>query len=64
MMKASKIEIKPIKNEKEFDEANKVIQLLMECEEGSEEEKILEAITILASEYEKKHYPIPNSDPI
>ena len=36
----------------------------MECPEGSEEEKILEAITILASEYEKKHYPIPSPDPI
>ncbi|MES2795863.1 MAG: helix-turn-helix domain-containing protein [Bacteroidota bacterium] len=63
-MKAAKIEIKPITNQKEFEEANNLIQLLMECEEGSEEEKILEAVTILAIEYEKKHYPIPNPDPI
>jgi HTH-type transcriptional regulator / antitoxin HigA len=63
-MIANKIEIKPITNEKEFDEANATIKFLMECPEGSEEEKILEAITILASEYEKKHYSIPSPDPI
>jgi HTH-type transcriptional regulator / antitoxin HigA len=60
----TKYQIKPITNDKEFEEANELIQLLMECDEGSEEEKILEAITILASEYEKKHYPIPSPDPI
>ena len=54
-----KIQIKPITNEQEFAEANELIELLLECPEGSEEEKILEAITILASEYEKKHFPKP-----
>jgi HTH-type transcriptional regulator / antitoxin HigA len=63
-MKTSKYQIRPITNEKEFEAAHEVIQDLMECPEGSEEEKILEAITILAVEYEKKHYPIPNPDPI
>ena len=63
-METTKILIKPITNDKEFAEANELIELLVECPEGSEEEKILEAITILASEYEKKHYPIPNPDPI
>jgi len=63
-MKATKIQIRPITNEKEFEAANSLIQQLMECPEGSEEEKILEAVTILAGEYEKKHYPIPNPDPI
>ena len=63
-METTKILIKPITNEAEFAEANELIELLLECPEGSEEEKILEAITILASEYEKKHYPIPSPDPI
>lgn len=63
-MELKDIQIKPITNEKEFAEANELINLLMECPEGSEEEKILEAITILAVEYEKKHYPIPDPDPI
>ncbi len=60
----TKIQIKPITNEQEFAEANELIELLLECPEGSEEEKILEAITILASEYEKKHFPIPKPNPI
>ena len=64
IMKNRNIQIKPITNDKEFAEANEMIELLLECPEGSEEEKILEAITILACEYEKKHYPIPKPDPI
>jgi HTH-type transcriptional regulator/antitoxin HigA len=63
-METTKIQIKPITNEAEFAEANELIELLLECPEGSEEEKILEAITILASEYEKKHYAIPKPNPI
>jgi HTH-type transcriptional regulator / antitoxin HigA len=63
-METTKIQIKPITNETEFAEANELIELLLECPEGSEEEKILEAITILASEYEKKHYAIPKPNPI
>lgn len=63
-MEMTKIQIKPITNEAEFAEANELIELLLECPEGSEEEKILEAITILASEYEKKHYAIPKPNPI
>ena len=63
-MELKDIQIKPITNDKEFAEANELINLLMECPEDSEEEKILEAITILAIEYEKKHYPIPDPDPI
>ncbi|MDR6562017.1 MULTISPECIES: helix-turn-helix domain-containing protein [Arcicella] len=60
----TKIQIKPITNEQEFAEANELIELLLECPEGSEEEKILEAVTILASEYEKKNYSLPKPNPI
>ena len=63
-MQAAQIQIKPITNDKEFAEANELIELLLECPEDSEEEKILEAITILASEYEKKFYSIPKPNPI
>jgi HTH-type transcriptional regulator/antitoxin HigA len=59
-----KVEILPITNEAEFERANQQIEALLNCEVGSEEEKVLEAITILASEYEKKHYSIPAPDPI
>jgi HTH-type transcriptional regulator / antitoxin HigA len=63
-MQATQIQIKPITNDKEFAEANELIELLLECPEGSEEEKVLEAVTILASEYEKKFYSIPKPNPI
>lgn len=63
-MKTTQIQIKPITNDKEFAEANELIELLLECPEDSEEEKVLEAITILASEYEKKFYSIPKPNPI
>jgi HTH-type transcriptional regulator / antitoxin HigA len=63
-MQKTQIQIKPITNDKEFAEANELIELLLECPEGSEEEKVLEAITILASEYEKKFYSIPKPNPI
>ena len=69
-MDLNAIKIKPITNEDEFDEASKIIDLLIDAdliEDPIEREKaldILEAITILAVEYEKKHYPIPEPNPI
>jgi HTH-type transcriptional regulator / antitoxin HigA len=64
------IQIKPITNEEEFDAAGDIIDALMDAdliEDPIERKKaldILEAITILAVEYEKKHYPIPEPNPI
>ncbi len=62
--------IKPITNEHGFEEANEVINRLIDADmiENPEQRQkaleILNAITILAIEYEKKHYPIPSPDPI
>jgi HTH-type transcriptional regulator / antitoxin HigA len=64
------IQIKPITNEEEFDVAGNIIDSLVDAdliEDPIERKKaldILEAITILAVEYEKKHYPIPKPNPI
>lgn len=69
-MQLSKIEIKPITNETEFIEAGKIIDALIDADliEDVNERKraldILEAVSILANEYEKKHYPIPKPNPI
>lgn len=66
----AEIKIKPITNEQEFDEAGKIIDALVDADliqdpiERKAALDILEAVTILASEYEKKHYPIPKPDPI
>ncbi len=64
------ITIKPIVNEQDFMEASKVIDTLIDADmiENPEQRQraleILNAITTLAIDYEKKHYPIPAPDPI
>ena len=61
------ITIKPIVNEQDFMEASKVIDTLIDADmiENPEQRQraleILNAITILAIDYEKKHYPIPTN---
>jgi HTH-type transcriptional regulator / antitoxin HigA len=68
-MDLNNIKIKPITNEEEFDEASEIIDSLIDAdliEDPIERKKaldILEATTILAVEYEKKHYPIPKPSP-
>ncbi|MBP6795602.1 MAG: helix-turn-helix domain-containing protein [Saprospiraceae bacterium] len=61
---STRLKLFPITTEAEYHKANEIIESLLDCREGSEEEKILEAITILAIEYEKKHHAIPKPDPI
>lgn len=62
--------IKPITSKQDFVEATKIIDLLIDADliENPEiREKamnILEAISILAIGYEKKHFPIQKLDPI
>ena len=64
------IKIRPITNKKEFMEAGKIINLLIDADliENPIERKkaldILGAISILACEYEQKHYSIPKPNPI
>lgn len=64
------ITIKPITNQADFEEAGKVIEALVDAdllEDEAERKKaldILEAITVLAIDYEKKHFPMPKPDPI
>lgn len=66
----NEITIKPITNQADFEEAGKVINALLDAdllEDEAERKKaldILEAITVLAVDYEKKHYPMPKPDPI
>jgi len=66
----NKIEIKPITNQSEFKQANKIIDLLIDADliaDNILRKKsldILEAVSILANEYEKKHFPIPKPNPI
>lgn len=62
--------IRPITSKRDFEEANKIIDLLIDADliENQEIRKkamdILEAVSILAIGYEKKHFPIEKLDPI
>lgn len=59
-----KIELKPIKNEKQYRDYLKIIDSLIDCLEGSPEEDTLELVSILVEDYEDKHYHIEAPDPI
>lgn len=64
------IEIKPITNQTDFERASSLIDALIDADLIEDEAtrnralNILEAITILAIDYEKKHFPIEKLDPI
>lgn len=62
--------IKPITNEADFQQAGALIDQLIDADmiENPQQRKraleLLDAVTTLAVEYEKKHYPIPTPNPI
>lgn len=64
------IVIQPITNEEQFQQASQLIDQLVDADlvEDAQERKraldILEALTVLAIDYEKKHYALPKPDPI
>ena len=69
-MNLLEIKIKPITNQTEFEEASEIIDALVDAdliEDPIERKKalnILEAVAILACEYEKKHFPIAKPSPL
>ena len=56
--------IKPIRTEKEYEVALKKIEKLMEAKMDTADGDLLEVLSILIEEYERKHYPIDEPDPI
>jgi HTH-type transcriptional regulator / antitoxin HigA len=64
------INIKPITTEQDFEEASKIIDSLIDADMIEDPHRretalsILNAITTLASEYEKRYFSIPKPDPI
>src|SRR5581483_121492 len=63
-MKTNEIEIKAVKTEKDYKRTMKIIDSLWDCQPGSKEASLLEVLSILIEEYESKHYPIGEPDPI
>lgn len=56
--------LKLIKTEEEYDAALNRIEEIFGAEEGTPESDEFDVLCLLVEEYEKKHYPIPNPDPI
>ena len=64
MQKLSEMNIKPIKSEKDYENALKRLDELWDSEEGTPEGDEFEILFTLVEAYEKKHYPIGKPDPI
>ena len=56
--------IKPIKTEKDYQEALKLIDKLIDSKKGSKEYNLLDIISTLVEAYENEHYPIDPPDPV
>ena len=57
-------ELRPIRSESTYREYLGIIDQLVDCEENSQEEELLELVSILVENYEAKHYPIEAPDPL
>jgi len=56
--------LKPIRDEKSYNETLKRIESLWGSEIGTPEGDELDVLMILVEVYENKHYPMPPSDPV
>lgn len=58
------MDIRPIKNETDYEAALAEIERLWDAPDGSPEGDKLDILATLVENYEEKHYPIPPPDPI
>ena len=58
------MEIKPIKNEADYQAVLEEIERLFDADPDTPEGDRLEVLTTLVEAYEEKHYSIPMPDPI
>ena len=59
-----KLSLTSIKDKIQYNQYLKIIDSLVDCEENSPEEEVLELVSILVEDYENKHFPIEAPDPI
>ncbi len=60
----SKINIKPIRTEADYEWALQEIESLWDSQSNSDKEDRFEILVTLVEAYEEKHHPIPPPDPI
>ena len=56
--------LRPIRNEEDYETALEEIEALWEAEPGTSEADRLDILVMLVEMYEAEHYPIPDPDPI
>jgi HTH-type transcriptional regulator/antitoxin HigA len=56
--------LKPIKTKEQYKEYLSIIDTLIDCEENTPEEEVLELISILIEDYEIKYHFVEAPDPI
>jgi HTH-type transcriptional regulator/antitoxin HigA len=56
--------IKPIKNDRDYERALRRVEALWEAREGSRESDELDILATLIEAYEREHYPIDPPDPV
>ena len=64
MQKQFKMNIKPIKTKKDYEEAMTRLETLFDTKKGSAKGDELEVLSLLVEKYEDKHFPIDLPDPI
>ena len=58
------MEIKPIKNERDYEQALRRVESLWKSPEGSPEGDELDVLATLIEAYEREHYPVDLPDPV
>ncbi len=58
------MEIKPIKNDRDYEQALRRVESLWESPEGSAESDELDVLATLIEAYEREHYPVDLPDPV
>jgi HTH-type transcriptional regulator/antitoxin HigA len=58
------MDIKPIRNEKDYQNALNRLEEIFDAKRGTEEGDELEILSILIDNYENEHFPIDMPDPI
>jgi HTH-type transcriptional regulator/antitoxin HigA len=58
------MELKPIRSKRDYWAALKLAETLWDAPEGSAKADRLDVLALLIQDYESKHHPIPDPDPI
>ena len=58
------MDIKPIRNEKDYDAMLARIETIFDAEPGTAESDELDVLFLIVEDYESKHFPIESLDPI